>query len=236
MSGRKPGKPGDELTRMAGMPEDETDDKSRESKRLPARLYHPQMLDLIESIALHPSTHDRDRIRLMEIVARQRAHIERYGFDIEKVCHLASGNFESFSRQILSEDGAIQRDSMIHSILDFEDMATADTIPPSMPRLQNVTDETSKRSLAVTDAARLETLHKEIYRDEVDNIRKGDKRLIILGTENGKLKPGDLLTVVGVCQDKITMVYLEDEKGGQFSFDLEILEKIAHDPDPFGDN
>ena len=247
MSRPKPGQSGHELYG--------TNDKlnSRESNQLLARLYHPQTLDVIEQIANLPSTRENDRRRLLEIVERQRALIQEYEVELGKMNHqLPQTNFESYLRNLLSDEGALERDVIIDHVLQRDAIGNASTLPPpvdTQTALVKVTESIGDEvDLTMDDARRLEQLHDEIYgkngesKDNAVNTRpryldiyEGEKYLV--HTAKGEsIFPGDVLTVLKVTFDKETLVRLENEDGKYFILDPDSLKYIAKKAHEFGNN
>lgn len=247
MSRLKPGQSGHELYG--------TNDKlnSKESNQLLARLYHPQTLDVIEQIANLPTTRVNDRRRLLEIVERQRALIQEYDIELGKMNHqLPQTNFESYLKNLLSDEGALQRDVIIDHVLQRDAIGTASTLPPSEDTetaLVSVTEGIGDVvNLTLDDVRRIEQLHDEIYgkngeaKDSAVNTRpryldmyEGD-RFLVHTAKGESILPGDVLTMLEVTFDKETLVRLENEDGKYFILDPDSLKSIAKKANEFGNN
>lgn len=246
MSRTKPEQPGEELYG--------TNDtvNSKESNPLLARLYHPQTLEVIEKIAALPSTNENERKRLLEIVARQRALIEEHNIDHDSINRqLPQTNFEWYVANLLSDEGTIERDSLITHIFQRELMATASTMPPSMPQVtvQKITEDMGANvRMSLSDAERLEKLREEVFgkkENEYEQDVKNRPRFIDIDVEDkfmvfiqkgDSIFPGDVLTVVDITFEKQTLVRLENEEGKYFILDPDMLKQIAKKAAPYGDN
>ncbi|MCC7196724.1 hypothetical protein IT413_00835 [Candidatus Peregrinibacteria bacterium] len=245
MSRPKPGQPGDELK---GSNEVKS---SKESQGPLARLYHPQTLEVIEKIASLAATSENDRKRLMDIVTRQRALMQAHDIEPESINRqLPQTNFEGYLANLLSEEGAIERDSLIMYILQRDAMATASTIPPSMPQvaLASIIEEAANDvDMALHDAERLEKLHDEVYgkgaeckreaktRPRFLDIDEGDKFLVLL-PKSDCIFPGDVLNVVRITFENQTLIRVENQTGKYFILDPDTLKQIAKKANPNGNN
>lgn len=245
MSRTKPGQPGDELNG----PNEDTSGK--EYKVLLARLYHPRTLMVIEKIAALATTNEQDRQKLLGIVNRQKVLMEEHNIDPNSISEqLPQTNFEGYLTNLLSEEGAIERDSLIMYILQRDAMATASTIPPSMPRaalttiIEKAADDVD---MTLHDAARLEKLHDEVYgkgseckreaktRPRFIDIDEDDKFLVVL-QKSDCFFPGDVLTVVGITFENQTLIRVENQAGKYFILDPDTLKQMAKKANPNGNN
>lgn len=230
-------------------------ENSKESNPLLARLYHPQTLQVIEKIAALRTTSENDRRRLLEIVNRQKALMVEHNIEPESINRqLPQTNFEWYVTNLLSDEGTIERDSLITHILQRDIMATASTVPPSaMPQvtLAKVTEDVgSKVNMALSDAERLEKLRKEVFGDdkkeneyEHDVIKKPrfidideDDKFMVFRQKGDSIFPGDVLTVVDVTFEKQTLIHVENESGNHFILDPDMLKQIAKKANPYGHN
>lgn len=245
MSRSKPGKPGDELN---GSNEVKS---SKESLGPLARLYHPQTLEVIERIANLTATSENDRKRLMGIVTRQRALMQTHDIEPESINRqLPQTNFEGYLANLLSEEGAIERESLIAFILQRDAMATASTMPPSMPQVavtSIIEDACDDVDMTLRDAKQLEKLHDEIFGKSSDcksaaktrprfvDIYEDDKFLVFL-QKSDCFFPGDVLTVVGLTFENQTLIRVENQAGKYFILDPDTLKQIAKKANPNGNN
>lgn len=230
-------------------------ENGKESNPLLARLYHPQTLEVIEKIAALSSTSENDRRRLLEIVNRQRALMVEHNIEPESINRqLPQTNFEWYVTNLLSDEGTIERDSLITHILQRDIMATASTVPPSaMPQvtLAKVSEDVgSKVNMTLSDAERLEKLRKEVFGDENkeneyehDVIKKPrfidideDDKFMVFRQKGDSIFPGDVLTVVDVTFEKQTLIHVENESGNHFILDPDMLKQIAKKANPYGNN